>query len=115
TVLGEAVAVGEPKKINHLSRKRATASPMDEELTIREAGERRMVAEITGMMLTPSMLIDGFGHDAAFVDLRQRDNELLVLNTDRSGLNAAYGLGLAGPECVGDFGVSHAISDIVVS
>jgi len=88
---------------------------MDEELTIREAGERRLVAEIAGMMTTPSMLVDGFGHDAAFVDLRQKDNELLVLNTDRSGLNAAYGLGLAGPECVGDFGVSHAISDIVVA
>lgn len=88
---------------------------MDEKLTIREAGERRLVAEIAGMLATPSMLVDGFGHDAAFVDLRQKDNELLVLNTDRSGLNAAYGLGLAGPECVGDFGVSHAISDIVVA
>ncbi len=44
-----------------------------------------------------------------------QDDELLVLNTDRSGLNAAFGLGLAGPECVGDFGVSHAISDIVVA
>ena len=88
---------------------------MDEELTVGEAGERRVVAEITGMMVTPSMLVDGFGHDAAFVDVRCRDNELLVLNTDRSGLNAAYGLGLAGPECVGDFGVSHAISDIVVA
>jgi thiamine-monophosphate kinase len=88
---------------------------MDEELTVREAGERRVVAEITGMMVTPSMLVDGFGHDAAFVDLRCGDNELLVLNTDRSGLNAAYGLGLAGPECIGDFGVSHAISDIVVA
>lgn len=88
---------------------------MDEELTIREAGERRVVAEITGMMATPSMLVDGFGNDAAFVDLHRKPNELLVLNTDRSGLNAAYGLGLAGPECVGDFGVSHAISDIVVA
>lgn len=87
---------------------------MDEKLTIRE-GERRLVAEIAGMLATPSMLVDGFAHDAAFVDLRQKDNELLVLNTDRSGLNAAYGLGLAGPECVGDFGVSHAISDIVVA
>lgn len=88
---------------------------MDEELTVREVGERRVVAEITGMMAAPSMLVDGFGHDAAFVDLRHGDDELLVLNTDRSGLNAAYGLGLAGPECVGDFGVCHAISDIVVA
>lgn len=88
---------------------------MDKELTVREAGERRVVAEIVEMMATPSMLVDGFGHDAAFVELRRGDDELLVLNTDRSGLNAAFGLGLAGPECVGDFGVSHAISDIVVA
>lgn len=88
---------------------------MDKGMTVREAGERRVVAEITGMLATPSILVDGFGHDAAFVALRRGDDELLVLNTDRSGLNAAYGLGLAGPECVGDFGVSHAISDIVVA
>jgi thiamine-monophosphate kinase len=88
---------------------------MDKELTVREIGERRVVGEITQMMPAPSILVDGFGHDAAFVDLHGRDDELLVLNTDRSGLNAAYSLGLAGPECVGDFGVSHAISDIVVA
>lgn len=88
---------------------------MDKELTVGEAGERPVVAEITDMMAAPSMLVDGFGHDAAFVDLHGVDDELLVLNTDRSGLNAAFGLGLAGPECVGDFGVSHAISDIVVA
>jgi len=85
------------------------------DVTVREAGERRVVAEITGMMAAPSMLVDGFGHDAAFVDLHGGDDELLVLNTDRSGLNVAYDLGLAGPECIGDFGVSHAISDIVVA
>ncbi|WP_417809105.1 thiamine-phosphate kinase [Thioclava sp.] len=88
---------------------------MDKKMTVREAGERRAVAAITDMMGASSMLVDGFGHDAAFVDLNRGDDELLVLNTDRSGLNAAYGLGLAGPECVGDFGVSHAISDIVVA
>lgn len=88
---------------------------MDKDLTVREAGERRIVAEITRMMAPSSMLVDGFGHDAAFVDLHLRDDELLLLNTDRSELNAAFGLGLAGPECVGDFGVSHAISDIVVA
>ena len=88
---------------------------MDKELTVREAGERRVVAAITSGMAVPEFLVDGFGHDAAFVDLGVGDDELLVLNTDRSGLNAAYGLGLAGPECVGDFGVSHAISDVVVA
>lgn len=88
---------------------------MDKELTVREAGERRIVAEITRMMAPSGMLVDGFGHDAAFVDLHLKGDELLMLNTDRSGFNAAFGLGLAGPECVGDFGVSHAVSDIVVA
>ncbi|MGN7871868.1 hypothetical protein [Paracoccus sp. 22332] len=50
---------------------------MDEDLTVREAGERRLVAEIAGMMAAPSILVDGFGHDAAFVDLRQKDNVLI--------------------------------------
>lgn len=88
---------------------------MEKELTVREAGERRVVAEITGMMAASNLNVDGFGHDSAFVDLRPKDDEILVVNTDRSGLNVAFGLGLAGPECVGDFGVSHAVSDIVVS
>lgn len=88
---------------------------MDKELTVREVGERQVVREITQMMPASSILVDGFGHDAAFIDLHGGDDELLVLNTDRSGLNAAYSLGLAGPECVGDFGVSHAISDIIVA
>ena len=57
---------------------------MDEKLTIREAGERRVVAEITHTIGSSNMLVDGFGHDAAFVDVRQKENELLVLNTDRS-------------------------------
>ena len=85
------------------------------DMTVREAGERRVVAEITNKLTVPEFLVDGFGHDAAFVDLDLKNDELLVLNTDRSGLNAAYSLGLAGPECIGDFGVSHAISDIVIA
>ena len=88
---------------------------MDKGLTLREVGERRVVAEITGGLPIPDMLVDGFGHDAAFVDLGVGHEQLLVMNTDRSGLNAAYSLELAGPECIGDFGVSHAVSDVVVA
>ena len=87
----------------------------NKELTVRELGERFVVSSITNGLKAPEFLVDGFGHDAAFVDLGLANDELLVLNTDRSGLNAAYSLGLAGPECVGDFGVSHAISDVVVA
>ena len=61
------------------------------------------------------MLLDGFGHDAAFVDLPLNEGEILVINTDRSGLNIAFQLGLAGAECVGDLGVSHAVSDVVAA
>lgn len=84
-------------------------------LTVRELGERFVVSSITSDLTAPEFLVDGFGHDAAFVDLGLENEELLVLNTDRSGLNAAYSLGLAGAECIGDFGVSHAISDVVVA
>lgn len=83
--------------------------------TLQEVGERFIVREITSS-LTPSVkLLDGFGHDAAFVDFQLENDEILVINTDRSGLNIAYQLGLAGPECIGDLGVSHAISDVVAA
>ena len=59
--------------------------------------------------------LDGIGHDSAFVNVSIGSDEVLFVNTDRSGLNAAYKLGIAGAECVGDFGVSHAVSDILVS
>ena len=90
-------------------------SPIDADKTVRELGERIVVAEITRSMRPADFLIDGFGHDAAFVDLPRHPDEILVINTDRSGINIAYKLGLAGPECVGDFGVSHAVSDVVVA
>lgn len=61
------------------------------------------------------MLIDGFGHDSAFINTTIAEDEVLLMNTDRSGINSAYTLGLANAECVGDFGVSHAISDIIAS
>jgi len=88
---------------------------MDNTMTLSELGERRVVAEITGLLPAPALLLDGIGHDAAFVDMPHGKDDVLVINTDRSGMNVAYQLGLAGAECIGDFGVSHAVSDVVVA
>lgn len=83
--------------------------------TLQEVGERVAVREITRALRPSPLLLDGFGHDAGFVDISLSGDEVLVVNTDRSGLNIAYTLGLAGPECVGDFGVSHAVSDVIAA
>lgn len=88
---------------------------IDSKKTLGEVGERYIVREIIGSLSPSCMLLDGFGHDAAFVDLSVSDKEILVINSDRSGLNIAYQLGLADAECVGDLGVSHAISDVVAA
>jgi thiamine-monophosphate kinase len=88
---------------------------IDAKKTLGEVGERYIVRDIIGSLSPSNMLLDGFGHDAAFVDLSISDKEILVINSDRSGLNIAYQLGLAGAECVGDLGVSHAISDVVAA
>jgi thiamine-monophosphate kinase len=87
----------------------------DDTRTLRQLGERAVVQSLTDSLKPSPLLLDGFGHDAAFLDLSVADGEVLVVNTDRSGLNIAYQLGLAGAECVGDLGVSHAISDIVAA
>jgi thiamine-monophosphate kinase len=83
--------------------------------TVVEIGERGVVREILNVLGHQPCLVDGLGHDAGFVDLDISSDELLLTNTDRSGVNLAYTLGLANGECVGDFGISHAISDIVAS
>lgn len=83
--------------------------------TLREVGERYIVREIIQTLVPSTELLDGFGHDAAFLNLSLEHDEILVINSDRSGLNIAYQLGLAGPECVGDLGISHAVSDIVAA
>jgi len=82
---------------------------------ISELNEKILVKEITEMLEVDEMLLDGFGHDSAFINTTIAEDEILLMNTDRSGKNSAYGLGLANGECVGDFGVSHAISDIIAS
>lgn len=87
----------------------------DDLRTLRQLGERAVVRSLTASLRPSPLLLDGFGHDAAFIDFPIPDGDVLVVNTDRSGLNIAYKLGLAGAECVGDLGVSHAISDIVAA
>lgn len=87
----------------------------DDKRTLCNVGERFIVKALTDSLTPSKLLLDGFGHDAAFVDLSLQDGEILVINTDRSGLNIAYKLGLADAECIGDLGVSHAISDVVAA
>jgi thiamine-monophosphate kinase len=82
---------------------------------IYELNEKILVKEITELLEVDEMLLDGFGHDSAFINTTIEEDEILLMNTDRSGKNSAYGLGLANGECVGDFGVSHAVSDIFAS
>jgi thiamine-monophosphate kinase len=82
---------------------------------ISELNEKKLVHEITKLLEVDDRLLDGFGHDSAFIDTTILEDEVLLMNTDRSGINSAYTLGLADGECVGDFGVSHAISDIIAS
>lgn len=85
------------------------------DLKLSEIGEKKLVQEILNQLPVNKCLVDGFGHDSAFIDISVEDDEVLLVNTDRSGANIAYGLGLADGRCVGDFGVSHAISDILAS
>lgn len=82
---------------------------------ISELNEKILVEEIIRLLEADEMLLDGFGHDAAFIDTTIEKDEIILMNTDRSGENVAYRLGLANGECIGDFGVSHAISDIIAS
>lgn len=82
---------------------------------ISEIGEKRLVREIIGMLSDDSRLYQGIGHDSGFLDIKVTEDEVLLMNTDRSGTNIAYQLGLANGECVGDFAVSHAVSDIIAS
>jgi len=44
-----------------------------------------------------------------------KPDDTLLVNTNRSGVSKAYNLGLAGGECIGDFAISHAVSDILAT
>ena len=84
-------------------------------MTLSELGEKVVVKELLNQLSPSSLLLDGLGHDAGFVSLDLGSDEVLVLNTDRSGENLAHKLGLAGPEVVGDLAVAHAVSDVVAA
>lgn len=87
----------------------------NDQLTLREIGEKKVVRELIDQLRPTDRLLDGVGHDAGFVPFLLSEDEVLVVNTDRSGENLAYKLGLTGPEAVGDLAVSHAVSDIAAA
>ncbi|EED31261.1 putative thiamine-monophosphate kinase [gamma proteobacterium NOR5-3] len=82
-------------------------------------GERfikaRIMDRIRSSVDKGSGLVGGLGHDAGVLRESLLPNERLLVNTDRSGVSKAYTLGLAGGECIGDFAVSHAVSDILAT
>lgn len=82
---------------------------------ISDIGEKQLVREIISLISDSPNLHQGIGHDSAFLNIKVADDEVLLMNTDRSGTNIAYQLGIANGECVGDFAVSHAVSDIIAS
>ena len=84
-------------------------------MKLNELGEKKLVKELTGLYSQNSCLIGGFGHDSAVLNIGLNADEYLLMNTDRSGMNIAYKLGLSDATCVGDFAVSHAVSDIYAS
>lgn len=83
--------------------------------TLADTGEKRLVQWIMAESPTSDLLVSGRGHDAAALQASLADDEVLLLNTDRSGFNIAYQMGLADARSVGDLAVSHAISDILAS
>lgn len=87
----------------------------DDHRQLCDVGERYIVRRIIQSLQSSPLVIDGLGNDAAFVDMSVSRDEILVVNTDRSGLNIAYQLGLAGADSIGDLGVSHAVSDVVAA
>jgi len=89
------------------------------ERTLEEVGERfiknRIISRLNDGTEATHTLLGGLGHDAGVLMNPLSPDDTLLVNTDRSGVNKAYNLGLAGGECIGDFAVSHAISDILAT
>jgi thiamine-monophosphate kinase len=87
--------------------------------TLMDVGERFIKSRIIDRLQKTSeisqALIGGLGHDAGVLENPLNPDDTLLVNTDRSGVNKAYNLGLAGGECIGDFAVSHAVSDILAT
>ena len=85
------------------------------ETKLNEIGEKKLVNILTEAIIADTRLYGAFGHDSGILDLSVAEDEFLLVNTDRSGANVAYSLGIANGECIGDFAVSHAVSDIFAS
>ncbi len=80
--------------------------------TLNALGERKTVSRLIDLLPRAPFLIGGVGHDAAAIDIGLPDGKLLLVNSDRTGMNLAFQLGLSGAACIGDLAVSHAVSDI---
>jgi thiamine-monophosphate kinase len=87
--------------------------------TLQTVGERyikdRIIDRLNKNGMATSRLLGGLGHDAGVIKNPLNPDDTLLVNTDRSGVNKAYNLGLAGGECIADFAISHAISDILAT
>jgi thiamine-monophosphate kinase len=83
--------------------------------TLAQLGEKLVVDILKSEVSATKDLIDGLGHDAGFAKIEIGTEEVLLVNTDRSGENLAIKLGLAGSEAVGDLAVFHAVSDVIAS
>src|SRR6056297_126201 len=87
--------------------------------TLTDVGERviktRIIKRLQQNPAVTHDLFGGLGHDSGIVRPIFDAEELLLVNTDKSGVSKAYTLGLAGGECIGYFAISHAVSDILAS
>ncbi len=87
--------------------------------TLNEVGERfikgRILARISSETRATIIVDGGLGHDSGVLINPLDSNDRLLVNTDKSGISKAFNLGLAGGECIGDFAVSHAVSDILAT
>src|SRR5271170_608693 len=80
--------------------------------TLADFGEREVVSRLMHLLPRAPFLVGDIGNDAAALDIGLPNGDLLLVNTDRTGVNFAFQLELAGPACIGDLAVSHAVSDI---
>ncbi|MET0066545.1 MAG: AIR synthase related protein [Candidatus Thiodiazotropha sp.] len=107
------------KMENERSSNRRYKNNMDYDKTVQSVGERyiksRIIDRLQGSSTTTRKLVGGLGHDAGILKNPFDPEDMLLVNTDRSGVNKAYNLGLAGGECIADFAISHAISDILAT
>jgi len=96
-----------------------TPKQQNDTRTLQVVGERyikkRIIARLQKYAETNQALLGGLGHDAGVLRNPLKADDTLLINTDRSGVSKAYNLGLAGGECIGDFAVSHAVSDILAT